>query len=446
MDWYSKISGLGGDLLGQLRPADASSGQFAMNTAHTDLPRLEPDSEAVPHVPFALVGLTQGGLDTSPLRRGNLERVYTAFDVSQPVANADDLRGRDVEVSALLSGVLYRQTHGIVVGPRGSGKTSLVRVFGQYADREGIVVLYSACDDETSFGEMMRSYLDQIPASSLDPDDVETFRQRVKSFGADSTPHHATAILAMLKYSRLIIILDEYDRITDPDLQGQISSLLKLISDARIPARFVLVGGEAAFVDIVRGHVSLMRHVTRVSTYPLRSDAVYELLDRCADQCELEFTDSAKRLIDAMACGSPYHTRLFGMHAALAAHHDSSAEIDVRHVFDGFERAFDEWSLLNTTAAITFREICDGVHGDPLPLVKLAESLARSGADPDSMPADSVAESSSIKTAASFAVFGSAINEIDGSVTFRDATAPQFLIALYRTRNRNADDKGARNA
>ncbi len=446
MDWYSKLSGLGAKHLATLQPATASPGQFRPDVYRGEQHRREGVAGTVPHIPFALVGLTQGGLDTSPLRRGGIERVYTAFDVSQPVANADDLRGRDAEVGVLLSGVLYRRTHGIVAGPRGSGKTSLVRVFGQYADREGIVVLYAACDDETSFGELMRSYLDQIPASSLNPDDVETFRQRVRNFGADSTPHHATAILAMLKYSRLIIILDEFDRITDPDLQSKISSLLKLISDARIPARFVLVGGESAFVDIVKGHASLMRHVTRVSTRPLQDEAVYELLERCADQCDLQFSDPSMQLIDEVACGSPYHTRLFGMHAAIAAHQDDSETVERRHVFRGFDQAFEEWSLLNESVARTFREICDGRHGDPLLLVNMAEEMARSGVEPS--PQSFVTENGDKDRdgATAAAMFGSSSNATDESGTFSDATAPQFLIALYKSRNRPANDEESRNA
>lgn len=442
--WYSTVSDFASRQLALLKadvvPDRSSSHRDGILDHEIDNP-----INNVANIPLVSAGLRQGGLGSSPLTTSGIERIYTAFDVSQPVAHADDLRGRDVEVGTLLSGVLFRRTHGIIAGPRGSGKTSLVRVFGQYADREGIVVLYSACDDETTFGDLLRSYLDQVPASSLDADDVETFRKRIESFDSDSTPHHATAMLAMLKYSRLIIILDEFDRITSPELQSKISSLLKLVSDARIPVRFVLVGGESAFIDIVKCHASLMRHVTRVSTFPLQSEAVFELLDRCADRCDLDFTDASKLLINEAACGSPYHTRLFGMHAALAAHNGDAVHIDPDHVISGFERAFEEWALLNEEVAATFREISDGRHGNPDTFVEFAERMARGGNGADA-PAHAYAGNGSAGAAdvapALMTVFGSALTVADGPIAFRDATAPQYLIALHKTRRRNHRSKG----
>ena len=86
------------------------------------------------------------------------DRVYAAFDVSQPVGDPQDLRGRDQHIAQLMGGVLFRRTHAVVSGPRGSGKTSLVRVFAQYAEAEGVVVFYAACDRGTVFTEQSRAF------------------------------------------------------------------------------------------------------------------------------------------------------------------------------------------------------------------------------------------------------------------------------------------------
>jgi hypothetical protein len=362
-----------------------------------------------------------------------VDRVYMAFDVSQPVGQPDDLRGRDGEVRALLSGVLHRRNHGIVSGPRGSGKTSLVRVFGQYADREGVVVLYSACGDGTSFGELIRSYLEQIPPSMVDPGMLELFEQRVISFGADSSPYQATGVLALLKYSQLVVVLDEFDRITEPEMHDKISSLLKLVSDARLPVRFVLVGGNSAFADIVRAHPSLMRHITRVSTAPLANEAIQETMDRCAERCGIPFSDEAKRLIEEVACGSPYHARLFGMHGALNALAAQSPRAEIEHVESGFEDAFEEWSLLNPHDAQAFRDILRGTYGPKREFVNFARQVAWHNAD------DDFARDWKMKRRESAAVIPAGLSEIgqtvqmiEGHATFRDATAPQFLLALDR--------------
>ena len=384
---------------------------------------------------------------SSRLSTAAVDRVYTAFDVSQPVGQPDDLRGRDHEVTTLLSGVLHRRNHGIVSGPRGSGKTSLVRVFGQFADRDGVVVLYSACDDGTTFGELLRSYLEQIPPSMVDASSIELFEQRVLSFGADSSPYQATGVLAMLKYSQLVVVLDEFDRITDRDLHDKISSLLKLVSDARLPVRFVLVGGNSAFADIVRAHPSLMRHVTRVSTAPLPSEAVSETLERCAERCGMQFSDSAKRLIEDISCGSPYHARLFGMHGALSALFTQSPEINLEHVESGLEDAFEEWAELNPVDAQAFREIIMGKHGPVGPLVDFARDTAHHvAADDFAAQWKTVRRQPASEVPEGLAGLSHTVQMVNGHAAFRDATAPQFLLALSQISRLPQQVKGGQRA
>jgi hypothetical protein len=384
--------------------------------------------------PFARQDLHLAGPAWAP---SAADRIYQAFDVSQPVDQPQDLRGRAKQVARLLSGVIHRRNHGIVSGPRGSGKTSLVRVFGQYADREGIVVLYAACDGGTTFGELLRGYLEQIPPSSVDPDEIELFDQRVLSFGLESSPHQATSIFAQIKYSQVVIVLDEFDRVFDPVLQAKVASLLKLISDARLPVRFVLVGGNNAFLDVVREHPSLMRHVTRVSTAPLAREAVFELLDSCADRCGMHFSAAGRELLDEVACGSPYHARLFGMHAALAALRHGDAEISQQAVAEGLAESFEEWSSLNGEDAAAFHAICSGARGDPAPFVELAGRIATASDD------EQLADRPAPDPEAVEAAFGPAIDRSADPIAFRDATAPQYLIALHHlSRLSSREQKG----
>lgn len=368
--------------------------------------------------------------DAHPRKDG--EGIYAAFDVSQPVEEPHDLHGREQEVSALFSGVLRRRNHGIIAGPRGSGKTSLVRVFGQHADSEGAVVLYSACDDGTSFGVMLRSYLEQIPPAMVEAGMIETFEQRVLSFGADSSPYQATVVLAMLRYSQLVIVLDEFDRVTDPAMHDKVSSLLKLVSDARLPVRFVLVGGMSSFAHIVQAHPSLMRHVTIVSMAPLSEEAAGDLLDGCAKRCDMVIAPRAKELINSIACGSPFHVRLFGMHAALAAEAVGAQQVEYEHVMAGLETAFDEWQALNPTDAMAFRALMRGEYGSPAALIDLASRAARFTGTPASHGRGELQGELHAEDERALAALSDTVQRIHGHIVFRDATAPQFLLALQR--------------
>lgn len=362
------------------------------------------------------------------------DRVYTAFDVSQPVDDPAELHGREPQVAQLVSGVLYRRNHGFIAGLRGSGKTSLVRSFGQSVDREGIVVLYSACDNGTTLGDLMRGYLEQIPASSLEAGTYEAFQQRVAALPTDCTPNQATSLFAMIQYSQAIVISDEFDRVTNEGLRWKVASLLKLVSDARLPVRFVLVGDSSTFADILVAHPSLTRHVTRVSVDPLSNEAITELLHDCADRCSMRFSEGGLDVIADVACGSPYHARLFGLHAALAAVEDDSDIIETAHATLGLQSAFQEWSSLNPADGAAMMSIARGAHGNPDHFMSFARLVAGRSSATQYRNKGNTPVSPEM-----FAAFGSSVEPAGGELNFRDPTAPQFLIALGRVGRRTTN-------
>jgi len=372
------------------------------------------------------------------------DRIYAAFDASQPVDSPEDLRGRDEHIAQLMTGVLYRRTHGLVSGPRGSGKTSLVRVFAQYAGAEGVVVLYAACDRTTTFSELMREFLEQIPSYALDPDQAQVFADRVAHFSRESTAQQVASLLYSVRYSQLVFVIDESDRPENPEFRSKIASLLKLISDARLPVRLVVVSGSSIFDHMVGEHQSLMRHVTRLTTEPLDRNSVAALLDSCASRCGMRFSPEAKKLLCQIVCGSPYHARLFGMHSALAALARKQNDIDRRDVFEGLSYSFDEWALLNEEDATSFVSIVSGTKGDPNQIVEAARRLASpaESEEPAKLHVTARADDERLLKA-----LAPAVERANGGIAFRDATAPQFLIALQHlsTSSKRVRVKGGAN-
>jgi hypothetical protein len=361
------------------------------------------------------------------------DRIYAAFDASQPLDNPEDLRGRDEQIAQLMRGVHYRRTHGVVSGPRGSGKTSLVRVFSQFAQAEGVVVFYAACDRNTDFAELMRDFLERVPTYAIDPEDIDTFAERVQHFGRESTPQQAASILSLVKYSQIVFMIDEFDRALDADFRSKIASLLKLISDARVPVRVILISTNSVFEQIVEEHQSLMRHMTRLTTKPLAPRVIDEVLDTCADRAGMRFSAEAKALLGQIVCGSPYHARLFGMHSALAAAARKKTEIDRRDVLAGLSESFDEWALLNSEDAEAFMSVMAGAKGDPHKYIEAARRIAAPD-DGESGPARANEQQM-------LAALAPAVEQSNGGVAFRDATAPQFLLALQHI---NTMPKGPR--
>lgn len=358
-----------------------------------------------------------------------LREIYQSFDASQPVQDPATLFGRDEQLARLLNGVLYRQTHGVISGPRGAGKTSLATICAERARAEGVVVLYSSNDPDSSFGSLMRQLLEQIPDTSLPQGGAEAFRRRVAELNAESRPQEVAHLLRQISYSALVIIIDEFDRVPDEAFKAQVASLLKVTSDARLRARFILVGDERTYPDILACHASLARHTSHFSVAPLPDDAIAALLDSCASAAALRFLPEARQLISSVVCGSPYHARLFGLHAALMAHADGSDVIRLQDARCGLNEAFQEWESINPGDASALRSAVRRAGARQATLVRIAKDLALRR-----LYATSVFEGASTADRDEvLALLGSATVQGPDGWTMKDVTAAQFLLALMAT-------------
>ena len=366
----------------------------------------------------------------------DVDQIYAAFDVAQPANSPENLSGREEELGKLLSSILYRRNHAIIAGPRGSGKTSLVRVLSYLAEKQGANVIYNACGVETPFGQLFRELLEQVPYSLIPPEKADLFEQRVSEFDKFSNVSEAVKALSLLKYSQLIMIVDEFDRIEDEQLLASMAAVMKLISDRRLPVRMVLAGSENTFREIVAQHSSLIRNLTEVATNPLTRDQISKLLEICGFECEMFFAETSKDLIYEISCGSPYHARLFGMQAALSARHKKSGYINNLDVDIGLAKSFEEWSMFNREDARIFKNIMDGYYGNPNEICSVAKALARGKVGESPLEKHPALDDNRPKARQNMvAAFGNSLLQEGKHLTFRDTTAPQFLLALQHTRN-----------
>jgi hypothetical protein len=399
-----------------------------------------------PRLAFAPVGAIHPAGRPAPVLfpdpQDRTREVFQAFDSSQPARGQAGLFGRDEQLRKLLDAVLYRQNHGVISGSRGAGKTSLANSFAERARAEGVVVLYSSNDLESSFGSLMRQLLEQLPESSLQQGDGEDFRARVAALRADSNAQEVANLLARISYSSVVLVIDEFDRVPDQGCRTQISSLLKMCSDARLRARALLIGDERTYPDVLAGHASLARHTSHIALSPLSDPAIGALLDSCAAAAGLKFTPESRTMLTKLVCGSPYHARLFGLHAALQARADEQDEISAEHASAGLREAFSEWESINPRDAAIFRQaVADADPEQRRQLVQLAQELARR----TPVGGGEAAEAGRRLQDLAHSLQPAVVAQGD-DFQLGDATAAQFLLALAaasepRVRDRRSEHK-----
>jgi hypothetical protein len=364
--------------------------------------------------------------------RLNRVKVAQTFDSAHPVRTRSELFGRADELDAMLSATLDFGQHVIIHGARGSGKTSLVRVFGDHADGQGAVVIYMACEPGASFAELARPYLQALPAAALIIQERARFHEGLAALPETFGPRAFVELVAERVAGPVVLVFDEFDRITDTRVKAEMAVAMKLLSDALASVLFVLVGIANNVADVIDCHPSLRRHMRVVSLGRIEADSVKELIDAGETSTGLTFTEEARYVITRSSCGSPFHVRMFCHHAAIAALVRGSSSVSSGDARRGLQSAIEQWAAMNKEDAQYFLHLVES----EAPLSEI-ERVAHAAALGDRLPAD-------IGNART--LLGNAIvAEENGtqSFVFRDSVAPQFLIAYVILAEAAAASKSA---
>ena len=342
-----------------------------------------------------------------------------AFDAAHPVERRRELHGRDEQLDTLFDGVLYQRKHAIVYGARGSGKTSLVRVFADHADRQGVVLIYLACDANSRFGDLMRPFLRFVPAGNIPVGRDRAFRAQVDALPGDFGPRALVSLLVELSPKPIIFILDEFDRVIDQAVRDALATTMKLLSDAKAPAQLLVVGIAQSVAELVHHHPSLRRHMIAVPVRRIADEEIARLVDSGASRAHLAFIPEARAMLVRAACGSPYHARLFAYHSGLQALQQGSGDVTAPMARAGLSRAATEWGQLNETDYALFSSLARQGSADRSALAESVGLIAREqSVSPTALEAGTPER------------LAPALETIDGLTRFRDSLAPQFLIAM----------------
>lgn len=362
--------------------------------------------------------------DRSPRRSAADDRaaLTQAFDPAHPVARRRELWGRDEQLDQMSDGVLYQRKHAIVHGARGSGKTSLVRVFADQADRQGAVLIYLACDAHTDFAGLMRPFIRFVPSANIPSGRERAFRMQADALGPDFGPRALVSLLVELAPKPIIFILDEFDRITDRGVQDAVATTMKLLSDAKAPVQLLVVGIAQSVTELIEHHPSLRRHMIAVLVRQIADADITKLIEDGGQRARLVFDPEANAAIVQAACGSPYHARLFAYHSGLLALSRGGGRVTRAIALAGLARAADEWGGMNETDHSLFARVADSAATSRLSLMELAMLAAR---EQWVSPARFDQSGDAVLDALAPALEGSA-----AKVRFRDSLAPQFLIAM----------------
>ena len=280
--------------------------------------------------------------DRLAMVRAKVRNAYTP----QPVTDRRGFAGRTKVLTALIGSIEEQRLHTVICGERGIGKSSLLHMLAQAAGEARYLVVYLACTAGSGFDETFRAIAANIPLAyhnGYGPTSVEGERGDTLARLLSPEPisvRYAVDVLAKIEGTRVLVILDEFDRAGSEDFRRSITELLWSLSDQSVRVQFVIAGVAANAGELVANVTH--RDIFALQLPRMTAAEIRSLIKNGEGLAEVEFDDAAKHAVVARCIGYPYLASLISHRAAMVAVDQNRFTVVAEDVYTGTHEAVEE--------------------------------------------------------------------------------------------------------
>ncbi len=272
-----------------------------------------------------------------------LLRAIKSFAPSQPTQNIAQFAGRADILTQVITAIEEHRNHLVLFGGRGTGKTSLALAMSSVARRAGYHCSYISCTRESTIDSIFRSALSELPIRydhQFDPRNEEvdpnlSFESLAPQ--VEMTPQVLADLLARIRSTRLLIVIDEFDRNENQTLTRGLTEIMKVLSDRAIPVQIVIVGVGDVVDNLVGEHSSIARVLYVVRLTSMSDQQIRDTLALASRYAEVEMLPDVTEAIVSISYGRPYIARLVGLKAAKMSLLRGSPYVEIEDFRSGTE-------------------------------------------------------------------------------------------------------------
>ncbi len=228
----------------------------------------------------------------------------------------------------------------MIFGDRGVGKTSLGRVTAVLAQEpdqpKGRRALYVSCFTNDTFTLIWQRVFQEILTvqrkAGITPEDDLKFAGRLKYDHQElNTPNSVRRIVESLPNAS-VIILDEFDRVSDENTRSQMADTIKLFADRGLDSTIVVVGVADDVSELMEAHRSIGRNLAEIQVTPLSEDELMEIVRSGLNNAGMQWDRDVPRDIARLCHGYPSYAHLIGRSAGRAALQKQRATVNLNDV------------------------------------------------------------------------------------------------------------------
>lgn len=273
------------------------------------------------------------------------------------------LKGRKDSLAHLRDCFETRGAQAFIWGARGVGKTSLAHTSCE--EHTDIVELVSAvaCEQDTTITSLMSDIVREVVSRGKVNIKKSDFGAKISLFGLEvsgkvvdpseiriESVNHSVDLLGTIcedviaRGKSPVVIVDEFDRTSDPDVKRHFTDLVKQLSAKGLPIKFIFCGVATSLADLLGQHASAERYVQQLELRPLTPGALMDIVADVEAQFDLQFTRGQKMRIAQISDGYAHFTHLILKNVLLACFEAelSAPEIPDHLYREGINRSVEQ--------------------------------------------------------------------------------------------------------
>ncbi len=283
----------------------------------------------------------------------------SVFTPGAPINELDLFAGRQKEIEKIVDAVSQKGLHAVLFGDRGVGKTSLANILGAFVQRGGqrIVFPRTNADPQDTFSSLWRRVLQDIEFEhtrsglGFTAEEQKSRSRFIDSMPSEIRPDDVRRALTQLgQFSLLIVCIDEFDRLQNPEVAETMSDTIKALSDAAVPATVLLIGVADSVDNLITDHRSIERSLVQIPMPRMSADETRQIVENGLQRLKMKAEETALKEISELSQGLPYITHLLALHSVRAALRAKRLTVCPSDVEDGIQRALDNWQQSIITA------------------------------------------------------------------------------------------------
>ncbi|MBB3909529.1 nSTAND1 domain-containing NTPase [Sphingomonas desiccabilis] len=306
----------------------------------------------------------------------------STFTPGTPVNDRDLFAGRLDQLSKVSDAVMQLGYHAVLFGDRGVGKTSLSNVISamKMGGRD-LATCKVTCDASDTFSSLWKKAFQDLSVITVQPafgfgqkDSVGTISLE-SNISENASPNDVRVVLKSIsEVTDVLIIFDEFDRITAKAVTGLMADTIKALSDSAIRSTILIVGVAESVDSLIENHASVERALVQVALPRMSKGEIGQIIDKGLDRLGMKVGKKPREELVTLSQGLPYITHLLGLHVARAALLDARLEIAENDLGDGIKTALDQWQ--QSIKSAHYKAVLSSQPGNIFQQVLLACAMA----------------------------------------------------------------------